>query len=102
AGRTTVAVVDGVVVGFMSVSLAGDCSWITHLYLHPGWIGRGIGTRLLKLALKELPPPIRLYTLQDNQRARNFYERRGFRSATENDGAGNEEKCSDMVYEWRP
>jgi len=52
--------------------------------------------------LKELPPPIRLYTFQDNQRARNFYERRGFRAVTYSDGAGNEEKCPDMLYEWRP
>jgi GNAT superfamily N-acetyltransferase len=102
AGRTTIAVVDGAIVGFMSVSTASDGSWITHLYLHPGWIGRGIGTRLLELALGGLPPPIRLYTFQENRRARTFYERRGFHAVKLSDGSGNEEKCPDVLYEWRP
>src|SRR5262245_37623023 len=87
AGQTTVAVVEGAVVGFMSVSAATDCSWITHLYLHPGWIRRGIGTRLLDHALSGLPPPIRLYTFQENQRARAFYERREFKAVKFSDGS---------------
>ncbi len=102
AGRTTVAVVDGAIVGFMSVSEATGCSWINHLYLHPAWIGRGIGTRLLELARGELSPPIRLYTFQENQRARTFYERRGFTAVSFTDGSGNEEKSPDVLYEWRP
>lgn len=102
AGRTMVADVDGAIVGFASVSAARDYSWITHLYVHPGWIGRGIGTRLLELALKELPPPVRLYTFQENQRARIFYERRGFKAVSFTDGARNQEKCPDVLYEWRP
>jgi len=102
AGRTTVAVVDGAVVGFISVTQATECGWITQLYLHPAWIGRGIGTRLLELARRELAPPIRLYTFQDNRRARAFYERRGFEAVKFTDGAANEEKCPDVLYEWRP
>jgi ribosomal protein S18 acetylase RimI-like enzyme len=102
AGRTTVAVAEGQVVGLMAVSAATDCSWITHLYLHPAWIGRGIGTRLLELARRELPPPIRLFTFQANERARIFYERRGFKAVSFSDGSANEEKCPDVLYEWRP
>lgn len=102
AGHTTVAVVDGALVGFMAVSAGRECSWITHLYLDPRWVGRGIGTRLLERALEELPPPIRLYTFQENQLARTFYERRGFRAVTFSDGSGNEENCPDVLYEWRP
>ena len=102
AGRTTVAVVDGAVVGLMAITKATDCSWITQLYLHPAWIGRGIGTRLLELARRELSPPIRLYTFQANQRARTFYERRGFKVVSFTDGSSNEEKCPDVLYEWRP
>jgi ribosomal protein S18 acetylase RimI-like enzyme len=102
AGRTTVAVVDGAVVGFVSVSAAAEGSWITHLYLSPDWVGRGIGTRVLALARRELPPPIRLYAFQENQRARAFYEHRGFRAVGFTDGSGNEEKCPDVLYEWRP
>lgn len=102
AGRTTVAVVDGLVVGLVSVASATDGSWIEQLYLHPAWIARGIGTRLLELARAELPPPIRLYTFQCNARARDFYERRGFKAVRFGDGSGNEEKCPDVLYEWRP
>jgi ribosomal protein S18 acetylase RimI-like enzyme len=102
AGRTTVAVVDGQIVGLIAVASASDGSWIEQLYLHPAWIGRGIGTQLLGRARAELSPPIRLYTFQGNQRARDFYERRGFRAVRFSDGSGNEEKCPDVLYEWRP
>ena len=102
AGSTTVAVVDGVVAGLLAVSKGADCSWIDQLYLLPAWVEHGIGTRLLELARSELPPPIRLYTFQCNQRARFFYERRGFEAIAFGDGSGNEEKCPDILYEWRP
>jgi GNAT superfamily N-acetyltransferase len=102
AGRTTVAVVDGLVVGLLAVSKATDCSWIEQLYLLPAWVGQGIGTQLLELARSELPPPIRLYTFQCNHRARCFYERRGFTAIAFGDGSRNEEKCPDTLYEWGP
>ena len=102
AGRTMVAVVDGLVVGLLAVSEATDCSWIEQLYLLPARVGQGIGTRLLEFARSELPPPIRLYTFQCNQLARSFYERHGFKAITFGDGSGNEEKCPDILYEWRP
>ena len=86
----------------MAVSKTADCGWIDQLYLLPGWVGHGIGTRLLELARRELPSPIRLYTFQCNDRARRFYERRGFEAISFGDGSGNEEKCPDVLYEWRP
>ncbi len=101
-GRTTVAVADGRVIGLLAVSTGTDCSWIDQLYLLPEWVKRGIGTRLLQLCQSELPPPIRLYTFQCNERARCFYERRGFQAIAFGDGSGNEEKCPDILYEWRP
>lgn len=102
AGRTTVAVVDDRVVGLMAVSAATDCSWIEQLYLQPEWVRRGIGRRLLELARRELPPPIRLYTFQCNHPARRFYERHGFEAIAFGDGSGNKEQCPDILYEWRP
>ena len=101
SGHTTVATLDGQVVGFLALSKGTDCGWIDHLYLLPAWVGRGIGTRLLEFARSELPPPIRLYTFQANQQARRFYERRGFQAVAFGDGSGNEEKCPDVLYEWR-
>ena len=102
AGRTTVVVADDRVVGLLAVSRDTDCSWIDQLYLLPEWVERGIGTRLLELAQSELPSPIRLYTFQCNERARCFYERRGFEAIDFGDGSSNEEKCPDILYEWRP
>ncbi len=102
AGRTTVALVGGEAVGLLAVSIDADASWIEQLYLLPAWVGQGIGTKLLDLARAELRPPIRLYTFQANERARCFYESRGFRAIAFGDGTGNEEKCPDVLYEWRP
>jgi GNAT superfamily N-acetyltransferase len=102
AGCSTLAVADDLVVGLMAVSKGPDCSWIDQLYLRPAWVGRGIGTRLLELARSGLPPPIRLYTFQCNQPARIFYECRGFKAIAFGDGAGNEESCPDVLYEWKP
>jgi GNAT superfamily N-acetyltransferase len=102
AGRTTVAVADRRVIGLLAVSREADCGWIDQLYLLPEWVGRGIGSRLLERAENQLAPPIRLYTFQCNERARRFYERRGFRAIAFGDGSGNEEKSPDILYEWRP
>jgi GNAT superfamily N-acetyltransferase len=101
AGRTTVAVVEGHVVGLLTISTGADAGWIEHLYVLPTRVGRGIGTRLLALARQRLPAPIRLYTFQENHRARRFYESRGFRASAFGDGSGNEEQCPDILYEWR-
>jgi len=84
------------------VSRGAEANWIDQLYLLPAWVGHGIGTKLLELARAELPPPIRLYTFQANERARRFYESRGFQAIAFGDGAGNEERCPDVLYEWRP
>jgi GNAT superfamily N-acetyltransferase len=102
AGHTTVAVVDDLVVGLLAVSKGTGCTRIDQLYLLPAWVGRGIGTRLFELARSKLLLPIRLYTFQCNQSARNFYERRGFEAIAFGDGSGNEEKCPDILYEWQP
>ena len=102
AGGTTVAVVDGLVVGMLAVSRGAACGWIDQLYLLPEWVGRGIGTRLLDIARAALAPPIRLYTFQCNHAAKGFYERRGFEAIAFGDGSANEERCPDVLYEWRP
>jgi GNAT superfamily N-acetyltransferase len=100
-GRTSVAAVQDSVVGLLAVSPGAEASWIDHLYVLPDWVGCGIGTRLLDRAVRELPPPIRLYTFQQNLRARRFYEARGFAAVAFGDGSGNEERCPDILYEWR-
>lgn len=102
AGNVTVAMLDGVIAGFVAVSLNSECRWIEQLYVLPKYLRRGVGTTLLDRARSELSPPIRLYTFQCNDPARRFYEHHGFKAITYGDGSGNEEHSPDILYEWRP
>jgi GNAT superfamily N-acetyltransferase len=88
------------VVGMMALSRRKGAGWIEHLYLEPGVVGLGLGTRFIECAKKTLGSPIRLYTFRANSGARRFYERHGFQCVELTDGAGNEEHCPDMLYEW--
>ena len=85
-----------VAIGFMSL---GDGS-IEQLYLMPSWTGRGVGTRLVRLAQERRPDGLELWTFQVNAAARRFYERNGFRLVEMTDGAGNEERQPDVRYVW--
>lgn len=99
SGGVHVATHDDVVVAMLAVSSADDTRWIDQLYVLPGWTGRGIGAQLLNAAHDMLAPPIRLYTFQANAGARRFYERHGYRAIACSEGAGNEERCPDVLYE---
>ena len=98
SGGVTVAVADGAVAGVLAVSSTAHGAWIDHLYVHPTQVARGIGKLLLAHALATLPRPVQLYTFQANHHARAFYERHGFSATTFSDGAGNEERCPDVLY----
>ena len=76
-GRVLVAEDDGQIVGVVGV----DACWLTNLYVLPSHWGRGIGAELHDAALAALPdcPEVRLWTLEENHRARAFYEKRGWR-----------------------
>ena len=78
-----------------------DSDWIHHLYLLPEFQGQSLGPQLLGLALSD-GRSRRLWTFQQNARARRFYEDRGFVLLELTDGEGNEEKAPDALYEWRP
>nr|WP_246503994.1 GNAT family N-acetyltransferase [Plastoroseomonas arctica] len=90
-------------------ALAGYClhgtdgefgAMVFHLYLHPAWWRRGIGTRLLADALAA-HGRLSLACLARNAAARTFYERHGFRVVAEADGAGTEEGEPYLVYAGR-
>ena len=87
---------EGRVVAFLS--LHGDM--LEHLYVHPGFHSRGIGTSLLETARSVTAGRLRLYTFARNEGARRFYERHGFRAIAFGDD--NEEKEPDVLYEWVP
>ena len=73
--------------------------WIDQLYIMPSAQGRGIGSRLLEIALAD-QHSVSLWTFQRNAPARRFYEARGFIVVEETDGAGNEEREPDVLYRW--
>jgi GNAT superfamily N-acetyltransferase len=75
--------------------------WIHQLYVSPHRQGRGLGAALLAHVLAAGTPK-RLWTFQQNARARKFYEDRGFVAVEFTDGFANEEKTRDVCYEWRP
>jgi ribosomal protein S18 acetylase RimI-like enzyme len=83
-------------IGFMAL---GDAS-VEQLYLLPAWTGRGIGSRLVRLAQQRRAAGLQLWTFQVNDAARRFYERHGFRAVELTDGAGNEERQPDVRYAW--
>lgn len=86
---------DDRVVAFISF----DTEWVRHLYVLPGYARRGIGERLLNLA-KSKRSKLALWTFQRNEIARQFYSKNGFIPITETDGAENEEREPDVLFEW--
>jgi GNAT superfamily N-acetyltransferase len=88
-------------IGMMALARREAMGWIDHLYLAPEVVGQGIGSAFVAQAKERLGAPVRLYTFQANQGARRFYERHGFRAIQFGDGSQNEERCPDVLYEWR-
>jgi ribosomal protein S18 acetylase RimI-like enzyme len=70
--------------------------------VEPDVTGRGIGSALLDQAKTRRPDGFRLWTFQQNEGARRFYERHGLRVIRLTDGEDNEEKTPPALYAWRP
>ncbi len=73
---------------------------LDQLYVEPTLTGRGVGAKLLRLAKRERPSGLRLWTFASNVRAQRFYERYGFVEIDRTDG-DNEERALDILYVWR-
>jgi GNAT superfamily N-acetyltransferase len=93
-----VAEEDGRVVGLAAI---GE-STLAHLYVHPDFHGRGLGTALLNKTKELRPAGFTLWTFPANERACRFYERHGLLPIEYGDGSGNEERLPDVRYEWKP
>src|SRR5882757_6432978 len=88
-----VAEADGGIVSF----LARNGEEIRLLYSHPDFIGSGAGSLLLDVAKKSGVVALELWCFQANERARRFFEARGFRAVRFTDGRDNEEKVPDEI-----
>ncbi|HEY2708579.1 MAG TPA: GNAT family N-acetyltransferase [Caulobacteraceae bacterium] len=75
-------------------------SFVEHLFIRPEGQGAGLGLVLLEKA-RAAYAELTLWTFQQNEKARRFYERHGFVAVTFTDGADNEEKLPDVLYRWR-
>jgi GNAT superfamily N-acetyltransferase len=89
---------EGVVVGFSAL----DGEMLSHLYVDPDAHRRGVGSALLEHAKAVRPGGFAFWVFERNDGARRFYERHRCRAIRFTDGAGNEEREPDALYEWRP
>ncbi len=70
------------------------------LHTRPGRIGMGAGTQLIDAEKASGIGALELWCFEANERARRFYEARGFRAIRFTDGAHNEEQMPDVRYRW--
>jgi len=89
------AVEDNEVVGLLAF---GEHK-VDQLHVEPRCQGRGVGTALLDRAKELAPEGLTLFTYQRNERARAFYERRGFR-AVQFGVSPPPESEPDVKYAW--
>lgn len=89
-----VALLGAELVGF----IAASSSEIAQLYVNPDYHGRGIGSGLLRWAQQNSTGRLTLFTFARNQRARAFYERKGFRMIAR--GFEEQWQLEDLQYEW--
>ncbi len=86
---------------YVALLVLGRPDWLEHLYIDLSHTGRGLGSRLVDIAKRELGGPVQLWTFQSNQGARRFYERHGFVPVASTDG-DNEEGQPDVRYLYTP
>jgi GNAT superfamily N-acetyltransferase len=97
-GQVWIAEFDNRLAGFVSV----ERDALEHLYVHPDFHNRGVGSALLYKARELSPGGFRLWVFQQNAQARRFYESHGLKLLRVTDGAANEERTPDAEYRWRP
>lgn len=73
--------------------------WVDHLYVLPVYARRGIGCALIEKA-KAAHPRLQLWVFQRNEDAAAFYKAMGFTLVKLTDGADNEEREPDALYQW--
>ncbi len=87
----------GALLGFMAIR----GSYIDRMYVRPSAQRGGVGTALLEKARELSPEGVELHTHRANQRARDFYEKHGFRAVRFGVSPAPENE-PDVEYWWRP
>lgn len=87
----------GAIVGFLAI----EGSYVDRLYVLPEQQERGVGSALMAKAKALSPAGLRLHTHQQNEQARRFYERQGFR-AVKFGVSPPPESAPDVEYQWTP
>jgi ribosomal protein S18 acetylase RimI-like enzyme len=87
----------GGLLGFTAIS-----DMLDQFYVDPDAFGTGVADALFEHATSRRPEGFTFWVFQQNARARRFYERHGCRAIEFTDGAFNEEKTPDVLYERRP
>lgn len=88
------------ITGFAAIHDEPEKNWLDHLYIASTAQGQGHGAALLDKVKTQRPQGFSLWTFQQNERARRFYERHGLTLARLTDGRDNEEKLPDALYVW--
>ncbi|MBS4201680.1 GNAT family N-acetyltransferase [Bacillus sp. FJAT-49732] len=83
------------ILGFASLYLPDN--FIHNLFVHPDFLGKGVGGRLLNASIEKMNRPLKLKCVSKNQKAMKFYERNGWKKVVE-EGDPNE-KYWVMMYE---
>jgi len=90
-GRWQIITANGTDVGMLDVEYRPDEIYLSRIEIHPGYQGRGIGTRLINMLLDEAGQggqDLVLDVLTVNHRAYALYQRLGLREAARH-GDGN-------------
>lgn len=86
------------IVGFVGV----EGAYLSYLYVDPGYYGRGIGRRLLRLGLELTGPDAYTIALDGNARALALYESEGFVVAETFEAENAGYPCTGLRLELNP
>lgn len=94
--RITIAKTGGEIVGFLAVDV--EPRILSQIFVRPDFVGTGLGSRLLQVAMKQMPHGFTLSTASTNAGARKLYEKSGLMMT----GTGIHPRTGHQIsfYEW--